>query len=764
MKRFLGYLLPLLILLLLPVAQPQHVSAHGTHKTPISSTYNNRIIDDPIFTNKNTMGISAIQSFLNSKVPVCRSGYTCLKDYSQGGKSAARIIYEAAQEFGINPRVILVTLQKEQSLVTDDWPVSSQYRTAMGYGCPESQSTCDAEYYGFTNQVRLGTQLMRVGVDRNCGNFDSYPGWTVNSRWRLGNTTTVDGKSTRMASCATGSLYNYTPHRPDSGWLTAGDGNHYYGNYNFIYFFTNWFGSTRASVLFKLDGNPTQYLEWGLHYYPVPNEDALKAYGLYGIAPRTVSSFPDGKSNDGILGRAAKFGSDNTADPDWTPVVNVVDNGRYHGVPNAATLAKHGYSTWNTYEPTLKTLLAQSNDLRPLVRKPNGAIYLMETGQRRVFPDSETYSTLSGPDYQNNTVTYSSQEYTNMSDAYLAIKPETKPMLLDGKFLKAIDNPTIYLHDQDKLWPFNAGSYASWGKPLDYGGFTQASLAPMASGGSAPVFIKNGTNNKFVVDLGLKKQFDGSTQTTWNKADGDFTILTDNTLNRLPSATARPLLKNGTTVYLIAGGARYPFTTSSDFTGSGYAWSQVDQTSSYTLSLIPAGGSPVYSPGSLIRHPDGAVYLVDKDFKRLAVPSLETFNRYGFDWSSVRSAGSNFLSDYTSNGALTYLLKNTANGAIYLMDRGQLHFVNSTLYGSTKYNFAAQSYNNVNYLLINALEFGQDLSDFIKGSGTTVYKVENGQKKPFSSQQSFYDNGGTWDKVLKVSDEFLNEIPTGSSY
>ena len=75
-----------------------------------------RIIDDTVFTNSSTMSVSDIQNFLNSKVPVCDTWgtkmynswqtraqfaatigkyppFTCLKDYSENGLSAAQIIY-----------------------------------------------------------------------------------------------------------------------------------------------------------------------------------------------------------------------------------------------------------------------------------------------------------------------------------------------------------------------------------------------------------------------------------------------------------------------------------------------------------------------------------------------------------------------------------------------------------------------------------------------------------------------------------------------
>ena len=51
-------------------------------------------------------------------------------------------------------------LQKEQSLVTDDWPWSVQYRSATGYGCPDT-APCDAQYYGFTNQVNKAAWQFR---------------------------------------------------------------------------------------------------------------------------------------------------------------------------------------------------------------------------------------------------------------------------------------------------------------------------------------------------------------------------------------------------------------------------------------------------------------------------------------------------------------------------------------------------------------------------------------------------------------------------
>jgi len=65
-----------------------------------------------------------------------------------------------------------------------------------------------------------------------------------------------------MGTCSTGAFYGYTPHRPDSAYTLASDGNYYYGNYNFIKFFTSWFGGTRADAYDYRFSSATQSVIW----------------------------------------------------------------------------------------------------------------------------------------------------------------------------------------------------------------------------------------------------------------------------------------------------------------------------------------------------------------------------------------------------------------------------------------------------------------------------------------------------------------------
>ncbi|WJL95079.1 cell wall-binding repeat-containing protein [Microbacterium sp. ET2] len=227
------------------------------------------IVSDAVFFDRNTMTEAQIQAFLEQKVPRCESGYTCLKDwydtsrttsadamcgaYSGGARErASRIIYKVAQACGINPQVILVTLQKEQGLVTHVWPSEWRYTAAMGQGCPDT-AACDSRYYGFFNQVYgAAWQLKRYANPPGTSQYFTWyaPGKTWNILYNPNRD--CGSSSVRVENQATSNLYYYTPYQPNAAALRAGygtgDGCSAYGNRNFFNYFTDWFGSTQKPV------------------------------------------------------------------------------------------------------------------------------------------------------------------------------------------------------------------------------------------------------------------------------------------------------------------------------------------------------------------------------------------------------------------------------------------------------------------------------------------------------------------------------------
>lgn len=222
------------------------------------------LIADANFYNGNAMSEAAIQSFLVKMGAGCTSS-SCLANYRQTtanidwsygscadyvgatNETAARIIYKVQKACKLSARVILVTLQKEQSLLTNRAPSAATLAKAMGYGCPD-EGSCDPEYAGFFEQVAFASrQLTYYGT---AGSSFTY--------LKVGQSNPIDyhpndacGRSNVVvANRATAALYYYTPFQPNAAAIKnlygAGDSCSSYGNRNFWRMYTDWFGDPRA--------------------------------------------------------------------------------------------------------------------------------------------------------------------------------------------------------------------------------------------------------------------------------------------------------------------------------------------------------------------------------------------------------------------------------------------------------------------------------------------------------------------------------------
>lgn len=254
----------------------------------------NRIIDDVIFNDVGSMSAQQVDDFLNERQSCISSnsgfraidpiGYNPAEGFLYGGNvTAGTVIAHAAQAYDLNPKVLLVTLQKEQSLITTKLGDSNcNTRTiskAMGYACtdtyqPNSYSgvnlytrngvtytsvdlTCveSVKKVGFTQQIIRASWMLKYNQQRSLGNINwaivrgtwdnsddldgCYSG-LVTEGWRQvcpsGATIYYDGRATidnttvHLDTGATAALYRYTPH--------------FNGNRNFVSIWEGWFGST----------------------------------------------------------------------------------------------------------------------------------------------------------------------------------------------------------------------------------------------------------------------------------------------------------------------------------------------------------------------------------------------------------------------------------------------------------------------------------------------------------------------------------------
>lgn len=168
------------------------------------------------------------------------SGYKAGSD-----ESAAHIISGVATSCGINPKVLIVMLEKEQGLITAVEPTKTNYTIAMGLSCPDNGS-CDTKYYGFFNQVYGAAHRLKY-YQAHFSQYNYQPGRVNYIQYNPD--TSCGGNDVYIENDATAMLYIYTPYQPNEAALEGlknarggtGDSCSTYGNRNFVLFYNAWF-------------------------------------------------------------------------------------------------------------------------------------------------------------------------------------------------------------------------------------------------------------------------------------------------------------------------------------------------------------------------------------------------------------------------------------------------------------------------------------------------------------------------------------------
>lgn len=242
---------------LVAVQAPQ--AAHALSGSEFNAGY---IIDDSKFYDANAMSQAQIQAFLEANEQGACGNSLCLKTFRGSSTShallrssdtgnvrcsaypggtndlASSIIFKAQQACGISAKVILVTLEKEQGLVSKLTPSPAAIDRAMGFACPDT-APCAVDSLGFGNQVYKGVlQLNTYKASR----FGKQPGLQTIA---YSPTASCGAKTFVISNYATAALYNYTPYTPNPGALANLSGTApcgAYGNRNFWVYFNTWFG------------------------------------------------------------------------------------------------------------------------------------------------------------------------------------------------------------------------------------------------------------------------------------------------------------------------------------------------------------------------------------------------------------------------------------------------------------------------------------------------------------------------------------------
>ena len=798
--------------------------------TPIQSAsaadarnYNaGRIIDDSIFTDVNTMSVQDIQDFLNSKVTCDTWGqktselgggtraqwmaargiygpFRCITDYyenpstsqsnygrtatPEGAMSAAQIIYTYSRQFNINPQVILATLQKENGLITDEWPTPKQFSEAMGFGCPDNVApgapACDPSFKSFSAQIYQAARHFRGYMDNQAGwwvpyttgnntvYFNPGPYDNANKRYfgRFGTSRDIQycGSTTvNIENRATVALYSYTPYQPNQSSKNAqygsGDICGAYGNRNFYLYFNDWFGPTvDAQPIVRATQSGRMFIRNtdGSLYY-ISNADQLTdlgyGYGLMGSYLPVSESYVEAH---GYSDMPALIRFDGSSD------VYTYTSGVLHYV-NYNTYQAYGSPAVGIVPQYIKRAFTIGGDATPLVKNyKNGDLYLVDGGKRRYVVGQESYLYYG----------LSSIETSTGGPTILSAISEWAPLAKPGTVISTADSKTggVVSEDGNHQYPLTS----DLNKSIQTNKFvTSAGLISMLPNISAPIsnLAKDNSGNLYLIDQKYKLNLSQSQFNTLGYDMSSYTLAPQLLLNQLDTKTQNTdklLVKIGgipDNTYLIQNKELLWFEWQSDIAAYGYTASNALTITRNTYdAYFQFRGAALLPSGILVRSSDSPLtYLLTADGGKSHIATAYQFTNLGYSFNSVRVVSPQSVARIATRPLVLPYAVDTS-GQTWLLYQGKRRLV-PPAYANT-YNLPpATQGNQITPWQLEALPKTYNASKFIRiDTSANIYVVDNGTTHLLSPSR-YVSLGGTWSDVTPVSSDLFYKLAQGDNW
>jgi len=314
--------------------------------------------------------------------------------------TATEVIYNLAQKYKINPKVILVTLQKEQSLISNPNPLQGlDYALdwAMGYGCLERLKTAERKnlYEGFYNQIDGAYFQFRRYFDYSDSSI--YIQKDIIYYGGVGTFGLDDELDVTPANQATAALYSYTPHI-------------FNGNYNFWKFWREYFGevkgvSSNTNNETLLDPNLLQNPNTPLYYL----DNGVKR-SLSGLSNKELTELGFDKNratqvslkiiNSYPTGKKIKYGLESDLLENSVGEIYLIKNGKKRKFYSSKSVKDAGYQLSQIKKGAdnqLDYYLMGENMPFPdgtLIKAGGPAVYKIENGERKVFTSLALFKVL----------------------------------------------------------------------------------------------------------------------------------------------------------------------------------------------------------------------------------------------------------------------------------------------------------------------------------------------------------------------------------
>lgn len=768
MKKSLTTLVSSALIATVLVAMPQPAQA-----APPGSAFDpGLIISDSVFFDFGAMTVDEIQRFLDSRVTNCRAtdpALDCLKDAKfvipdtpatgpnevgpcaaipgNPQASAAQLIHAISVACGINPRVLIVTLQKEQGLVTSTRPTDYMYRAAMGFGCPDSDpAICGKVFVGLFNQMyRAAKQFRWYG--NPAGSFTYWrPGRVISMRFHP--RAACGSKSFLLKNQATANLYYYTPYTPNDAALRnlygTGDSCSAYGNRNFWRFYHDWFGSPIGGGYLLKSETSGNYLIVNNQRYLVSDPKLFASLEPLGPLGEISQAYLDSFTDAGTMGHMVVDSSSTTR--------FVLAGSKKYEVTDCAIASEYGLDC-SAAIPLLPLQLANFDSGGALTRLTSvgGAQYWVEDGKYRLVVDPLALNTVGGQ----------AERQIDLNVEQVATITPGAPLASElARFALAGSNDVL-VASGGKTYRFvaslaSATNLQRWF--VSTGATVEASvIAPSLHPELIRGFVSSASGSAFVITPDGKLPITDAANWT-----SQFVVVPDNLLAAIPTVQGQlstPVMVSSPgnrLSYLITGATRRS-STSADMTSRFLSVLKQDKVvqipQSAINSLLNAGLA--IAPGSIVRQ--GNSYFVADGISNLV--RLESL-------AQSQSVSSSKLFTYRSADLASFQIRSRlnsikvqCNSGQYLLDKGTLHRISDV---------AIAEFPGTAYPLASSTCSALKLSDrvvgpFMRDNRGLLFYIEDGKKRRVSNWDQLAKLRGDGPGHIEASAYFASKIPAGAT-
>jgi LysM repeat protein len=732
------------------------------------------IISDSVFYDFGAMSATDIQRFLDGKVSSCRAGSTrpgCLKDYllntpavtgsvgrckslpAKTNITAAQLISDVARACGINPRVILVKLEKEQGLVTATDPSPRSYEFALGMDCPDTPSGCSTTSAGFFWQLYRGVGQLNW-YSNPAGPFTWLKPGTVISRPYHPNTflpstnaNKCGQQSFTLRNKATAALYYYTPYVPNASALanlySTGDRCSSYGNRNFWRLFSDWFGSPISGGFLLKASKGDTYLIVDEVKYRVPSGGlvaSLKPLGPVGVVSR---DYLDSFKTVGVMSPLIRSQASGQ--------VSLLDNGKRIRFSNCKQVTTFGLNCDSAIalKSSQVSAFALAGEVTNVVAGKSGERYLVEAGQLREILNASSAAqagVLVG-------------EVAPIRLEALSFLKVGKPVASSGLIVSNRETGGLGIISDSVFYPIDKDTakdvkFDSWFQGSG-SSLSTSSIGALTPGPTIQSIVADSTGNQYLLTLAGKRLIRDSS--SWIQSP---TVIPDSVLGLIPTvsdqlvAPAVVRSTSSTALFLANDGQLRPIRKSDhEAVRASIEETTVHRISQTTLNQMRKGPQ-VIPPGSLIRV-GTTNFLVDGLDRLYRIPSSAQARALGL--GAPMGVKASAVSSFETAGNLSGI-KVWCNSKPYLVVAGKLVGVseaNLSHYPTGNRTLEAGTCTTLEISSVSA-------SRFIITPDKKYFLVENGKKRPIASTTQYLALKGSGAKAFSVDTRFASRIPTGS--